>query len=290
MADDDIFNRIQALLRMAEGNANQHEAAVAAEKAAQLIRKYNLDADAVRDWSAQPTIGHATVYLHRYLPESWRKKNNQRRGSRSKRWPPTTWYEYGHTEWCVYLAGAVARVCECEAPYFSPGSVTFVGRKEQVEQAAFLMGNIFRRLMLMVDAAIKTYAAEYKRENGVSPYQESGFRHPSQFRIGYIEGAAYEIGSKLHDIAREKVVDTPRKRTDGQERALVVLQTAIEKYEEENFARANARMLEPKESTGSARGYHAGSKDGERFTLQSGVGAGVVVAELTGGKSQSTGA
>jgi hypothetical protein len=285
MADDDIFNRIQALLRMAEGNANQHEAAVAAEKAAQLIRKYNLDADTVRDWSAAPVVTHASVFLHHYLPESWRKKRdngNRRFRKYARSWPPMTWYEYGQDEWFVYLSRSVARVCECEAPYYSPGSVTFVGRKDNVEQAAFLMGNIFRRLMLMVDEAIKTYAKEYKVEHGVSPYREMGYCHPAKFRIGYLEGAAYEIGGKLYDIAREKVVDAPRKRTDGQERALVVLETAIDQYKKENFAHANSRTMEEKIADGSARGYNAGSKDGERFTLQSGVGAGVAVAELTG--------
>lgn len=273
---DDIFKTIASLLRMADDKSSPAEAALASEKAAVLIRKHNLDMDAVRNWTATPVVSHENVFLYRLLPESWQAKKH----NRNRRWPPHTWYEYGHHEWFVHLSIAVSRVCDCEAAYFSSGGVTFVGDVEKVKQAAFLMSNIFRRLMLMVDPAIKEYCAKYKSEHGVSPWNMYGRAHPSRFRDGFLEGAAFEIGGKLFDAYRATWDEYVEKRTVERDKALAVLKTAIEVYKEENFAYANARDLKEVEGRGSGVGMDAGQQAGRDFAIQSGINGGVAVGEL----------
>lgn len=299
---DSLFKRIQATLTLADQSTNQNEAANAAMLAARLIQKYNLTEDQVRNWSAEPVISHARVFLHHYFPDEWKlteekaRKREEKAKARTRfyrrkrqyvphEWPPQSWYAYGQTDWMIFLAGAVGRACDCEAYTFSQGGITYVGDKERVEQAAFLFGNIFRRVLLMAEQAVKDYAVEYKAEHGVSPYREMGFRHPTKFRIGYLEGACHEIALALYRQAGEL---RKQKREDGitvEERALyeeeeekrkvalIATENAIAAYKAEHFA--HVKPLEAtSESAGSYAGLVAGEKAGENFTLQKGLGKG----------------
>lgn len=288
---DKLFKKIRALLALADDNANEHEAALAAEKAARLIQKYNLDIDAVRDWTAVPEISHVYVYLDDYLPPSYGKRGGKlrrrRQGRRHQRywqtWPPKASYAYGQTEWFVYLAGAVARVCGCEAPYFSTGNVTFVGDSERINQAAFLLGNIFGRLLIMADQAVKDYATNYKEATGTSPWQLGGVLHPNRYRRGWLEGAAMEVGSRLNRQAFDAEMTEWKKRQEkknpARENAIVSLRKAIEDYKSEKFGWIT-RELAPDEGDGSSRGYAAGRDAGETFTIQQGITEGGAISAL----------
>lgn len=78
--DASIVARIQKLLALAS-SSNEHEAALAAERAADLLQKHNLSMDELRTEDASSSIGHGTPYTKagspwiRYLWQSVAKLN-----------------------------------------------------------------------------------------------------------------------------------------------------------------------------------------------------------------------
>lgn len=312
-ASDELYNKIRALLTLAERATNPNEAAAAASAAARLIQKYNLTEDQVKDWQRPPDIGHERVFLFELTPEYWKPKHiykeraerarnykgtswhgRRKRRYEPRRWPPSAWYEYGQVNWFVYLAGAIARICECEAPYFSPGGVTFVGDKIKIKQAAFLMSNIFTRMLIMCDQAVKDYADQYKAEHGVSPYRKAGATHPNNFRHGWLDGCAHQIAFDLYDLAMDRnMAEAQAARNLAKDNALIILKNAIEKYKEDHFSHVTKTLggeddddSENKRRLGSWRGEQAGSEAGKGFKIQSGLEAGGSVGALKPGKHQ----
>ena len=61
MNKDELFKRIQSLWELGNNGTNQNESNVAADMAARLIQKYNLDESEIRDWEAAPEIVHCAA-------------------------------------------------------------------------------------------------------------------------------------------------------------------------------------------------------------------------------------
>lgn len=71
-----IKERIIKLLAMAEHpNSNQHEAAVAAQKAAELLHEYELGIEEVRGFQAQPEIEE--VHIYNWELHNWKKRKRE---------------------------------------------------------------------------------------------------------------------------------------------------------------------------------------------------------------------
>ncbi len=299
-----LMRRVKALLELAENNTNEHQAAAAAAKAAQMIAQYNLDIDAARNYQGDPTIGHDYVFLHRYTPDYWKsspeKRQARRRAANSYRnsytgyrerdyyprdWPPKSWYSYGHTDWLIHLANAVAKVCRCKAPYYSPGLVTFIGEADDLKMATFLFSNIFNRLLVMADQAVKGYVERFRRDNaGISPYRLGGYHHPNRYREGWIEAAALEIALKLRDTLKDETI----KGAEGEPIKInpyaVVLSNAIDSYMALTFPKVK-EMEKTQETRGNAAGYLDGRKAGREFELQKGIDKGEIsIAQIGKGK------
>jgi hypothetical protein len=82
---DAIVAKVRKLLAMAEGNANEHEAAVAATKAQELLEAYNLD---------MTIIGKAT--------NTFAPRQNQYREGGLYKWQRNLWYAVANLNFCRY--------------------------------------------------------------------------------------------------------------------------------------------------------------------------------------------
>jgi hypothetical protein len=286
-ANEDIRERIAALLKLAENNANIHEAAAAAEKAAKLLVRYNLTLDEVNAGKPPEIVD---VRVDNYKLHRWRNTPKNPAAYDRRRYPND-----GAAEWYRHLSDIIARLTDCDASIFSPLGATFIGNKNSAEMAAFLLSNIYSRLHQMADDAVKIYAAAYKQKNGVSPWRVWGFDHPKLYRKGWLEGAAAEISSKIWTIVMERYIESHPKRehpqTETEKQALVV-RDAIEVYKQEHFGWVR-EVDETKDSKlqktfkGSGEGFYDGMKSAKSFELQHGIkDCRTSVAELSAPKEK----
>ncbi|BCS55168.1 DUF2786 domain-containing protein [Geobacter sp. SVR] len=155
-----IIDKIRKLLRLAN-SSNEHEAALAAARAQELLAKHNLDEAELTEREIPKEAGVASVDNVVKKPASW-----------------------------VYLlASAVAGAFDCKyfhSPYH--GRVSFVGVDLDHEVASFTFGYLYR--------TINRLAAEFM---GKSQQRRLTAKGKKKVRLSYCLGCTHIVSQKLRE-------------------------------------------------------------------------------------------
>lgn len=153
-----IIEKIRKLLRLAK-SSNEHEAALAAARAQELLAKHNLDESELTEKELPKEAGIASVNTVQ-KPASW-----------------------------VYLlASAVAGAFDCQYFHSSLGRTKFVGVDLDHEVAAFTFGYLYR--------AINRLAANFM---GKSRQKRLTAKGKKKVRLSYCLGCTHVVRQKLAD-------------------------------------------------------------------------------------------
>lgn len=191
LPDNDLIQKIQKMLALAEGATNPNEAAAAAAKATELLQRHNLDMAAVRAAThQQAAIGEVEFDLDG---------------------------DEGRKLWLTLLADAVAKANYCY-PLYTRRIVIFIGAQDQLAAVCFIFSNLYHRLKEMAEAEGRNYDALFKKANGFSAARAQGNFNLRFFKRKFLEGAAIAIELRLR---------TQRQTFEAQDaRALVLVRDA----------------------------------------------------------------
>jgi hypothetical protein len=173
-----ISERIKKILALAE-RGSEHEAAVAAAKASELLQLYNLEVEIISDSAAQADI---TISGDRYFIED--EEGNLRKD--------------GCREWVMTLSNAIAYVNYCRTIY-SPYSVVFIGTKTSIDLCTYMLSNLYHQLQRIAVFETDVYAFTYKLEGKGNAWQAYGSKNARVWKRSWLEGAAYGVASVLVD-------------------------------------------------------------------------------------------
>lgn len=167
---DDVKSKVEKLLALAE-SSNPHEAALAMEKAQEILHRYNMSREDLKPGEQAPTIIHETVQLFEH--------------------------PYGPLRWRYLLIGIIARNNFCEALASRNWSI-LVGRKQDIETVMWLYQHLEPRIYSMANRAVLTYR-DQRREAGYigAPWGRSSY---ASFRNNYLKGVAVGIDTKLQKM------------------------------------------------------------------------------------------
>ena len=177
---DSIISKVRKLLAMAEGNANEHEAAVAAMKAQELLEAYNLD---------MTMIGKKT---NTHEP---RKKENKEGGL--YKWQRNLWY-------------AVSTLNFCRYHYIKGNRAGDVYEHQIIGSHANVVGT--EVMAKYLEQAIERIARQWVKEN--RPGKSIFIKEAIAFR----EGAAQRITEKLWTARWEHQAAEDAKRKEERAR------------------------------------------------------------------------
>lgn len=259
MIDDKVIERIQKLLALAADVSNEHEAALAASRAQDLLRRHNLDVAAVEARSGRKTaaVGESQQAFA-VKPGSGK-------------------------EWRVSLASTVAARGFCRtlySEYRHNMTIWWIGRPTDVEAAqstyTYLVTEL-ERLAQEYSAGRWTAAKMAARALGLTFHEyESHLRlmgtHPLTARRSWLEGAVAGVARQMRD--------EQDKHNDEQTTAMMVVRGAElteymqGKYDNLKVRRSNHRS----NSDGTA--YSAGYETGKSLRQTKKIGG--VVAALEG--------
>ena len=169
-----IIKKIQALLRLSE-SANEHEAAVALQKAQALLTEHHLSMESVNVEEDHDPVTWSSTYAgkNRGMPDRWKD----------------------------FLAFCIAEIYYCRQLHTTGPhkKVIFVGRTSNVQVALHAYEQLSVRLFELEKAVWKEKLARYKDHNNESFYGRhkgaSGAR--SMHRKDWIMGAAIAIHHRL---------------------------------------------------------------------------------------------
>jgi hypothetical protein len=166
--DQKILDRIANLLALAnDKGATEAEAALAAQRAQELLLKYNLDTSAV---SAQSSKSKGQQ------PDTTQRKVKMGVGK-------TIGFD-----WCLTLAAGIARTTQCAYVYYaSTREIVFVGSPMDIQVACGLYEFLLKQGLSIAER-------QYKAENLERIY--GVFR---KFRYGFMMGFADRIWNRLYD-------------------------------------------------------------------------------------------
>lgn len=166
---DRIISKIQQLLALQE-SPNEHEAALAAVKARELLVKYNLEIAEVMVSKADDGV------IEDDIPFLTKIKS----------------------DWEVKLAGGIACAMFCKL-LIGYRTLSFVGRPVDVESAKYTFNNIRLKLQALAQERTAEYTKEYTAKYGMSPRWTSGSSHPKAWRMSWIYGAVRGVILKLKE-------------------------------------------------------------------------------------------
>lgn len=251
-----ILAKVRKLLQLAE-HGTEHEAALAAERAAELMREYGLSEAAVRVTDtakkAEPIVTHAAeASRHDRKTVAWK-------GS---------------------LAYGIAAANGC-CMYWVGGRIVFLGRTSAVQAADYTLSWLVPEVERITDEAWEREGQSFSIFGGAPNVRT--WKHA--FRIG----CASRISTRLIARANERpelraVADyvraSQRKKSappkelnaDTPGTALAVLQKDAEEVGEEYTRRMKGARTRRGGSYSSSDGYRAGRDAGERVNLSSGPG------------------
>jgi hypothetical protein len=179
---DKILEKIQKLFALA-GSPNENEAAVAAQKAQELLTLHKLEL--------------ADIEGHFSKREKSDEVIEDTLSMKVSKWQP--W------QWQVLLAGGVARACYCRLIFIGGKSITFIGAREDAQVA--------KELFLWLKDQIYRLGIE---ESNLNAWR----MHPLKFRPNFWVGCSRRVSDllfwKREDMERENAkVTTLVKMSDA---------------------------------------------------------------------------
>ncbi len=241
-----IIERVQKLLA-ASKSENEHEAALAASRAAKLMEEYNLSEALIRvhdhTAKAEPIIDGVRLVDATKKRSAWRES----------------------------IADAVAKSLGCKTYLMESKTVCF-GREGATQAWNYTCQYLFREVDRLADEA-------WDREGGEAlEAGQSIKRWKNAFRVG----AAYAVAARLYEqTAASKLVREERIRavaedrvgaaTSNYEQALMVVDRDETEFQSAYAARsAKFGTAKSVGQVSSRTGYHAGKEAGQNVTLGGG--------------------
>lgn len=239
-----LVEKIQALLRMAEGKANHNESATAARQAEALMRKFNLEMHDVilQDLKDRDSIG----------TEWSRASVNMGKRSHHKRVPP----------WAQWLATGCAKLFDCEvhlAKVKEAGAVVrFVGYSTDVQVCKWT----FDYLIAEIRRLSKVFIVEHRADTKMSD--------------AYRNGMCIEVRMRL-----QEAVDDKQKAAQAKGGTAMVLMSAKKQAIEEaigwahgykdgradKIAKKLLKEMDTEEGRAAAYAYVKGREDGKKVNI-----------------------
>jgi Protein of unknown function (DUF2786) len=165
-AEPEVLRRLQKLLAMARGVANQHEAALAAERAAELLARHQLS--------------EAEIALEGPPPTRETIVDDELTRTRKR------------VRWQAVLAHGAARSLGCHA-YWRGASIQILGRATAVQATAYTCRYLFAEVTRLCDEGFEAAVAE-----GLARGMARAWKHA--FRVG----AANSIAERLEEQAEAR--------------------------------------------------------------------------------------
>lgn len=184
----EIAKKIKKLLALSE-SSNADEAALAAEKARELLEKYNM------------TLTDAEIKSSEMANDDFRIYHN------SKQYPD--WFYQKHPRWLMGLHNVMSRYFYVRVLYSGSGFMIYLGAKTDVEVAKYIVQYLVHEIERLADDYLKKY-----RGSGISEMKNLR----ASFCIGVVQGIRHKLES-------EKAKETPAKTSSGTE--LIVIKDAV---------------------------------------------------------------
>jgi hypothetical protein len=162
-----VIEKIKKLLRLAK-SSNEHEAALAAARAQELLAKYNLDEELLTEKELPREAGVADTATV--------KKP---------------------ARWVYLLASSVAGAFDCQYAHSASGHMLFFGVELDHEVAAFTFGYLYR--------AINRLAAQFMKK---SQNRRLTVKGGKKVRLSYCLGASHVVSKKLREQKERTPVTT----------------------------------------------------------------------------------
>ena len=227
----ELFKKVKKLLKLAE-SANEHEAALAASRAADILEKYNLD---MAEMETEPDeVDENGVAMKSSKPAAWMES----------------------------LLFTVVGTYFCRSIVHGKGRYTIVGSKADVEVARYT----FDYLYGMVDRLADAYIAERADDWASGRWNLEG-ETKKKVRYAYSRGVVNTVRAKLFEIQRNRKDDQSDK---GQKcRDLVVVKNGeIKKYIDDKWGKLTTKKTS--KTVGSRAAFENGKVDGKRVNISSG--------------------
>lgn len=157
---DNVIQKIQKLLALTQ-NPNEHEAALAAEKAMELVTKYNLDMAqiAVETGEKGSPVEHDTFPMGERSSIAW--------------------------SWMVNIGMAVGRACYCKTLFHERRrNLTYIGKPANIVLAKTLYRFLQGQMLIMAESASR------------APGQ---YMHRSRFKSSWLLGASEKVNIRLQE-------------------------------------------------------------------------------------------
>lgn len=175
----DVIEKVRKLLAMANGNANENEAAIAAAKAAQLLEAYNLD---------MAVIGASATA----------KRKDQKRAGGLYQWQRNLWYAVAKLNFCHYTYTRGLRAGEQYEHQIIGSQANVISTEVMAE---YLQSTVER---------LARYWVKINYPN------KSVFIKPA---IAYREGVATSISNRIWTLRNQKLAEDEAKRKADREAA-----------------------------------------------------------------------
>ena len=193
----EIAKKVKALLALSQ-SANANEAALAAEKAREILEKYNMTLTDIEIKSAEMVNNDFRVYHN------------------SKQYPD--WYYKKFPRWFYSLTTVMAQYFYVRVVYDFDGFINFLGAKPDVEVAKYIMQYLVHEIERLAEEYLKKF-----RGSGISQMKELRV----SFCIGVVDGIRHKLKS-------EKDKSVPAKTASGTD-LMVIKGAALEEYKKQQF-------------------------------------------------------
>lgn len=265
-----VMSRVRKLLQLSR-STNEAEAALAAQRAAELMVEHNLSEASIRIQGGDVQPAEPIAERHVVNPEAYFRKRVAWKGS---------------------IASAVAHSFGCRM-YWHGGMICYFGRQSAVQAATYTSQYLWNEVDRLADDAWEKVAHLAKKPNEPD---EAGYIYeapnPRTWRGSFRLGAASAISGRLHERraeAREaRRAETAEAVAEAPEpvnpQALALLRKDAEEVATEYEAYSkNFGKAAPIGRISSGGGYGAGREAGGRMHLGSGrAGLGAGMTRLKG--------
>lgn len=227
-----IIDKIQKLLALSE-SPNQHEAELAAQKAQELLSKYNLSIDECSLKSSNTDVIDKEQFVFEGSMKKWRDG----------------------------LMWKIVQSVDCDAVWHYNKNVvtavTIYGLDQNVKTAIYLYKYLENTIDKLRKVFIKEYNKNHKERTGVALNLNQRYHIEKSYTLGIVQSVGYKL--------TQQKVDTPA--TPG---ALVpIIGALIEQKKQEDYG--NLRMAHSRQTTVYGNVYKQGEIDGESIHLSKGV-------------------
>lgn len=252
VADSAVIARISKLLALAADASNEHEAALAAARAQDLLHKHNLDIAVVE----------SSTHRAQAKVKEEQDRHEVKPGSGK--------------DWRIMLADAIADYgyCKVLTSSFSRWlTLWWIGRPTEIEAAKFTYVYLERELERMALEYSRTRWAEAKAEakaEGVSFHEyESHLKwrgeHPLTARRSWLDGAVAGVRTHL----REEFL---KRTSDEASHALILVRgTEVREFVDEKYPKLKNRRVNRTDT--DYRAYREGQVAGYNMRARRGIGS-----------------